>query len=153
MKIRFLPPALAVLIVACAPSLARRHYATNINGVEIPIETIGGLSCSGLSLPSTPTQAEIDAACALLSPQKARELKVWYKHHANILNAQVHTLRRQVFSLHTCPFLAYAPTRAKFDAGTMTPQAWAEWLHDFYGYKHDEQKAKDKCDCEAELKK
>lgn len=88
MKIRFWLPALAVLIVACGPSLASR--VRSVNGV--PVAPVGGLSCSSLPvvLPDPPTQAMIDATKPFLSEVKWKQLNLMFEFFPEILLDGVH---------------------------------------------------------------
>ena len=95
-------------------------------------------------LPKNQTKEEIAVLAALLPEQGAKELRVYHKNHTNLLDGRVHTEK-------TCPFLIYKPKLEKYEAGQMSDKEWAEFLHEFYGDKHDEEKDLYDCDCEEQL--
>ena len=113
-----------VAIALCAPLLA------GCSGFNVPT-----------GFPSSPSRAEVAVYAAMLPPQQARELTIWQDEHSNIWNADVH-------SKDSCPFLAFMPAFYSHEAGTMSDQKYAEFLHHFYRAKH---RKEGHCDCDKLL--
>ena len=117
--------------------------------VAVILSICGSLSCTSIQdiigeLPASPKRSHIEAMAALLPPQQAKELLVYNKDHSNIMDARIHTGK-------TCPILIYKPKYDKHEAGQITDLEWAEFLHDFFEDKHDEEKDDANCDCEEQL--
>ena len=88
-----------------------------------------------------PTAAEIVMLSALLPEQEAKELRVHYDEHTDTCDARVHTGK-------SCPFLVYLPKKREYQAGELSPEKYAKFLHGFYEAKHDEE---GDCDCDEML--
>ena len=88
-----------------------------------------------------PTRDHIEAMAALLPPQQARELRQYYKEHPKVWGAEKHVK-------DTCPILTYWPAYIEYQNGQKSELEWAEFLHEFFEDKHDEE---GHCDCEELL--
>ena len=92
--IRFWLPALAVLIVACGSPFARqRYYSVDQAGKTIDVTPVtSALSCTGISLPQRPSQANINIAKALLPAPDAAALQILYEEFKELVANGVHSL-------------------------------------------------------------
>jgi len=100
----------------------------------------GGSFADKMGLPPAPTRAEIAAYAAMLPPQEAKELPIYFDEHPNPYNLDVH-------SKDSCPFINYIPAYYEHEAGLMSDQKYAEFLRKFFRAKH---KKEGHCRC-AEL--
>lgn len=88
-----------------------------------------------------PTREHILAMAALLPPQEAKELPVYNDEHDKVWGFEVHVK-------DTCPFLTYWPAYIRHDAGQTSELEWAEFLHEFFEAKHEDE---GHCDCDEML--
>ena len=97
-SMRFWIVLLAILSLpvldACGPSLVRqRTYQTRVQGQVVDISTAtSALSCTGISLPQRPSQANINIAKALLPAPDAAALQILYEEFREVLADGVHNL-------------------------------------------------------------